>query len=49
MLESALLPRANPVWNTERVRATWIRQGPMGLRELTTYKWIVRGNGDLRT
>ena len=23
-------------------------RGPMGLKELTTYKWIVRGNGDLR-
>jgi glutamate-5-semialdehyde dehydrogenase len=23
-------------------------RGPMGLRELTTYKWVVRGNGDLR-
>jgi glutamate-5-semialdehyde dehydrogenase len=23
-------------------------RGPMGLRELTTYKWIVRGHGDLR-
>jgi glutamate-5-semialdehyde dehydrogenase len=24
-------------------------RGPMGLRELTTCKWVVRGNGDLRT
>jgi glutamate-5-semialdehyde dehydrogenase len=24
-------------------------RGPMGLRELTTYKWVVRGSGDLRT
>jgi glutamate-5-semialdehyde dehydrogenase len=24
-------------------------RGPMGLRELTTYKWVVRGNGDLRS
>ncbi len=24
-------------------------RGPMGLRELTTYKWVVRGNGTLRT
>jgi glutamate-5-semialdehyde dehydrogenase len=24
-------------------------RGPMGLKELTTYKWVVRGNGDLRT
>lgn len=24
-------------------------RGPMGLKELTTYKWIIRGNGDLRT
>lgn len=23
-------------------------RGPMGLRELTTYKWIVRGNGQVR-
>jgi glutamate-5-semialdehyde dehydrogenase len=23
-------------------------RGPMGLRELTTYKWVVRGSGDLR-
>ena len=23
-------------------------RGPMGLRELTTYKWVVRGNGDIR-
>ena len=23
-------------------------RGPMGLKELTTYKWVVRGNGDLR-
>ena len=22
-------------------------RGPMGLRELTTYKWVVRGSGDL--
>jgi glutamate-5-semialdehyde dehydrogenase len=24
-------------------------RGPMGLKELTTYKWVIRGNGDLRT
>jgi glutamate-5-semialdehyde dehydrogenase len=24
-------------------------RGPMGLGELTSYKWVVRGNGDLRT
>ena len=23
-------------------------RGPMGLRELTSYKWIVRGNGQVR-
>ena len=23
-------------------------RGPMGIRDLTTYKWVVRGNGDLR-
>jgi glutamate-5-semialdehyde dehydrogenase len=23
-------------------------RGPMGLRELTTYKWVVRGNGQIR-
>jgi glutamate-5-semialdehyde dehydrogenase len=23
-------------------------RGPMGLRELTTYKWVLRGNGDTR-
>jgi glutamate-5-semialdehyde dehydrogenase len=23
-------------------------RGPMGLRELTTYKWVLRGNGDVR-
>lgn len=23
-------------------------RGPMGIRELTTYKWVVRGNGDIR-
>jgi glutamate-5-semialdehyde dehydrogenase len=23
-------------------------RGPMGLKELTTYKWVVRGNGDIR-
>jgi glutamate-5-semialdehyde dehydrogenase len=24
-------------------------RGPMGLKELTTYKWVVRGHGDLRS
>ncbi|HTO22629.1 MAG TPA: glutamate-5-semialdehyde dehydrogenase [Spirochaetia bacterium] len=24
-------------------------RGPMGLKELTTYKWVLRGNGNLRT
>jgi len=23
-------------------------RGPMGIKELTTYKWVVRGNGDIR-
>ena len=23
-------------------------RGPMGLRELTSYKWLVRGNGTVR-
>jgi glutamate-5-semialdehyde dehydrogenase len=23
-------------------------RGPMGIRDLTSYKWVVRGNGDLR-
>jgi glutamate-5-semialdehyde dehydrogenase len=24
-------------------------RGPMGLEELTTYKYVVRGNGQIRT
>lgn len=24
-------------------------RGPMGLRELTTYKWVVQGDGQIRT
>ena len=24
-------------------------RGPMGLRELTTYKWLIEGNGQVRT
>jgi len=24
-------------------------RGPMGLRDLTTYKWVVYGSGQLRT
>jgi glutamate-5-semialdehyde dehydrogenase len=24
-------------------------RGPMGLKELTTYKWVIRGDGDIRT
>ena len=31
--------------STERLHA----RGPMGLRELTCYKWIARGNGQIRT
>ena len=23
-------------------------RGPMGIKELTSYKWVVRGNGDIR-
>lgn len=30
--------------STDRIHA----RGPMGLSELTTYKWVVEGNGDLR-
>jgi glutamate-5-semialdehyde dehydrogenase len=30
--------------STDKIHA----RGPMGLRELTTYKWVVRGSGDLR-
>jgi glutamate-5-semialdehyde dehydrogenase len=31
--------------STNRLHA----RGPMGLRELTTYKYVVRGNGQIRT
>ncbi|MEK7867641.1 MAG: glutamate-5-semialdehyde dehydrogenase, partial [Planctomycetota bacterium] len=31
--------------STDRIHA----RGPMGLAELTTYTWVVEGNGDLRT
>jgi len=31
--------------STDRLHA----RGPMGLAELTTYKWVVEGNGDLRS
>lgn len=31
--------------STQKIHA----RGPMGLRELTTYKWIVEGNGQIRT
>ena len=31
--------------STERLHA----RGPMGLRELTSYKWVAHGNGQLRT
>ena len=30
--------------STQRLHA----RGPMGLRELTTYKWVVFGNGHVR-
>jgi glutamate-5-semialdehyde dehydrogenase len=30
--------------STDKLQA----RGPMGLKELTTYKWVLRGNGDLR-
>ena len=23
-------------------------RGPMGLREMTTYKWVIEGNGQIR-
>lgn len=30
--------------STDRLHA----RGPMGIRELTSYKWVIRGNGDIR-
>jgi glutamate-5-semialdehyde dehydrogenase len=23
-------------------------RGPMGIKDLTTYKWVIRGSGDIR-
>ena len=39
-----LLKRAEIIDSTQKT----IARGPVGLREITTYKWIVQGDGQVR-